>query len=321
MATEASKFKIGLFVTLGAAIALSAVLALGAVRFFQDTATYVTYFEESVQGLEPDSLVRYRGVPIGRVHRIRIAPDGKLVEVVLKIDAAVKIEPDMRIRMRMAGITGMKYLEIDRRKDIDKPDVTPAVEFRPSATVIPSNPSDVQEILSAFERVFAQIQQLDVKGISDRLNASLDTLNNLIGRKEWEQTLRNIEKATNSLRDVSARIQGMLDKPGVEDSLAHAADTLKALSEISSRLNAELASLDLAEQVRRSSAKFDQFMEEGAGTARDIRLLALQEEDSLSSLVENLRRTTEVLNNLILSLRDNPSQILFAEPPQSTRKE
>lgn len=321
MATEASKFKIGLFVTLGGAIAVSAVLVLGAVRFFQDTKTYVTYFEESVQGLEPDSLVRYRGVPIGRVHRIRIAPDGKLVEVVLKVDAAVKIEPDMRIRMRMAGITGMKYLEIDRRKDIEKPDVTPVVGFRPSATVIPSNPSDVQEILSAFERVFAQIQQLDVKGISDRLNASLDTLNNLIGRREWELTLRNIEKATNSLRDVSARIQGMLDKPGVEDSLTHAADTLKTLSEISSRLNAELASLDLAEQVRRSSAKFDRFMEEGAGTARDIRLLALQEEDSLSSLVENLRRTTEALNNLILSLRDNPSQILFAEPPPSTREE
>lgn len=321
MATEASKFKIGLFVTVGAAIAVSAILALGAVRFFQDTKTYVTYFEESVQGLEPDSLVRYRGVPIGRVHKIRIAPDGKLVEVVLKIDAGVKIEPDMRIRMRMAGITGMKYLEIDRRRDIEKPDITPPVDFRPYAPIIPSNPSDVQEILSAFERIFSQIQQLDVKGISDRLNASLDTLNNLIGRKEWEETLKNIQEATGSLRAVSVRVEEMLDKPGVEGALANAADTLKALSEISSRLNAELASLDLAEQVKRSSAKFDRFMEEGTGTARDIRLLALQEEDSLSSLVDNLRRTTDALNNLILSLQDNPSQIFFAEPPKKGREE
>lgn len=321
MATEASKFKIGLFVTLGVAIAVLAVLALGAVRFFQDTKTYVTYFEESVQGLEPDSLVRYRGVPIGRVHKIRIAPDGKLVEVVLKIDAGVKIEPDMRIRMRMAGITGMKYLEIDRRKDIEKPDVTPTLDFRPSASVIPSNPSDVQEILSAFERVFAQIQQLDVRGISDRLNTSLDTLNKLIGRKEWEETLKNVQEATNSLRMVSARVQGLLDKPGVEEVLAHGAETLKALSEIASRLNQELARLPLAEQVSRSSGKFDRFMEEGAGTARDIRLLALEEQENLSSLVENLRRTTEALNNLVLSLRDNPSQILFAKPPERNREE
>ena len=323
MATEASKFKIGLFVTIGLSIAVAAIVALGAARFFQDTRTFVTYFEESVQGLEPDSLVRYRGVPIGRVHRIRIAPDGRLVEVFLKIDAKVKIDPDMRIRMRMAGITGMKYLEIDRRTNELRPDVTPALEFHPPDPLIPSNPSDVQEILNAFEEVLQQIQALDVKGISDKLNLSLDSLNTILGKKEWERTLKNIEGTTSYVLDATERIDAMLRGPGVEDSLSRASDTLKSLREISARINAALAKLDLGERVTVSLEKFDRFVDEGARTAEELRLVLAQEEGNLSSLLENLRRAAEAFNNLAVSLRDHPSQLLFASPPepQPSKKE
>lgn len=315
MATEASKFKIGLFVTLGLSIAIGGVIALGAARFFQDTRTYVTYFEESVQGLEPDSLVRYRGVPIGRVHRIRIAPDGRLVEVILKIDDKVKIDPDMRIGMRMAGITGMKYLEIDRSSFELKPEKTPQIEFRPPHPVIPSRPSDIQEILDAFEHVFRNIQELDVRGISDKLNTSLDSLSAILDNKAWEGTLRNIEETTSYLRDATAKIDALFQGPAVGDSLAHASETLKSLREISARLNADLEKLDLGERIKGSTDKFDRFADEGTMAAREIRLTVVQEQENLSALLDNLRRAAEALNNLAVSLRDNPSQLLFARPP------
>ena len=53
------------------------ILWLGMVQYFQEGRKYVAFFDESVQGLQKDSAVKYRGVDIGRVEDIRVAPDGR----------------------------------------------------------------------------------------------------------------------------------------------------------------------------------------------------------------------------------------------------
>ena len=47
---------------------------------------YSVYFDESVQGLQVDSAIKYRGVEIGKVQSIEVAPDNRLIEVIMKID-------------------------------------------------------------------------------------------------------------------------------------------------------------------------------------------------------------------------------------------
>jgi phospholipid/cholesterol/gamma-HCH transport system substrate-binding protein len=54
-------------------------------KYFERGDLYVTYFDESVQGLHEDSRVRYRGVDVGLVMNIRLAPDQKLIQVTLKL--------------------------------------------------------------------------------------------------------------------------------------------------------------------------------------------------------------------------------------------
>lgn len=318
MATEASKFKIGLFVTLGLAIVVGAFIALGASRFFTDTRTYVSYFEESVQGLEPDSRVRYRGVPVGRVYKIRIAPDGRMVETVLKLDADLHIDPDMRIQMKYAGITGMKYLEIDREKPQE---ATPPkkLPFRPSARVIPSKPSDLEEILEGVGEVFDQIRAIDIEGISQKIQMSLDSLNRILGKKQWGRTVDNIEQTTASLRSASDRIDQMLDAPGVKDAFSHASDTLESLKQISARLKVDLEEAQLGTQIRTSAEKIDRFLDEGTRTLNEVRYMLGRQEDNISLILDNLRLAAESLNSLAASLRENPAQLFFAEPPAPKR--
>jgi paraquat-inducible protein B len=70
MSAQANYFKIGLFV-IGATIALVFLLVmLGAGRIFQSKILMETYFNESVQGLEVGSKVKYRGVIVGEVKSI-----------------------------------------------------------------------------------------------------------------------------------------------------------------------------------------------------------------------------------------------------------
>ena len=81
MSMEASRFRLGLFFTLGTVLFVAMMIWLTGWFRNPDTRPYVCYFSESVQGLETGSSVRYRGVPVGTVERIAVAPDGRLVEI------------------------------------------------------------------------------------------------------------------------------------------------------------------------------------------------------------------------------------------------
>ena len=64
---EVVEIKLGRFVTLGIVIIVVAIIWVGATKYFEKGDRYVAYFDESVQGLQKDSIVKYRGVDVGRV--------------------------------------------------------------------------------------------------------------------------------------------------------------------------------------------------------------------------------------------------------------
>lgn len=124
MASTKTKFAVGLFVAGGISIALLAIIWLGATRYFEKGQYYVAYFNESVQGLDKDSPVKYRGVTIGRTVTIGVAPDSKLIEVVLKIESGQKLGGDIVAQLKPVGITGSMFIELDQKKR-DEPDRSP----------------------------------------------------------------------------------------------------------------------------------------------------------------------------------------------------
>lgn len=318
MATEARKFQIGLFVVVGTTLLAAGVIALGATHFFSDTRPYVTYFNESVQGLEKDSLVKFQGIPVGRVSRLQIAPqDGNLAEVLMKIDADVKITPDMRVKMAYAGITGMKYLEIDRVAP-GSPDSAPPLSFQPDVPVIPSSPSELKAILSSVEQVVANLKQLDLKGIGDRLKSTLDDVRSILAKENWTETIDNIRRMSASLRAASRDVQVMLQKPGVQNLLADASETVATLKATSAQLQQDLNGLDLSNRVAVTTGKIDRFFDQATVSAEDIHFILAQQEGNIFQIMENLRMASESLNNLAASLKANPAQTLFAVAPEES---
>ena len=82
MAASTNHFKLGMFVILSFGAMVTAGVALGSHAIKRDTTKYHTYFNESVQGLDVGSPVKFRGVTIGAVSAIEIAPDHREVDVV-----------------------------------------------------------------------------------------------------------------------------------------------------------------------------------------------------------------------------------------------
>lgn len=122
MATPTRHFRLGLFIVVGVALALGAVLIFGARSLSTDHVRYTTYYDESVQGLEIGAPVKFRGVTVGSVTQITVAPDKRRVAVALEVEASevgnvgIKDAPfdeGLRVQLAAAGITGVKFLQID----------------------------------------------------------------------------------------------------------------------------------------------------------------------------------------------------------------
>ncbi len=87
MAVDASqRWKLGLFVVLTSILGFVILVWLGTVGLSRNKTQVVSYFDESVQGLDVGSPVKFRGVRIGRVADIGIGPDRRHVEVTSDVD-------------------------------------------------------------------------------------------------------------------------------------------------------------------------------------------------------------------------------------------
>ena len=110
-----SNFLLGLFVT-RVLLAFSSWLPVGAGKFFEKGKKYVSYFSESVQGLDKDSEVRFRGVKVGRVENIFIAPDDRHVGILMSIDLKFDPTKEAIAQLQMTGITGVLYVNLNPEK-------------------------------------------------------------------------------------------------------------------------------------------------------------------------------------------------------------
>jgi len=321
MARKTSRFMIGLFVTIGILIGMVAVVWLGASKYFEKGATYVTYFDESVQGLQLDSAVKYRGVEAGRVEKIRVAPDNRLIEVVMKINLRGKLEREYVAQLKAAGITGIVFVELDR-KESDKPDLSPKITFASEYPVISSKPSDVKQLLTGIDNVIQSLNKIDTQGISDQIKSTLKVLESVVA--SVDNVVGSVEKAlgTGKLEEAVVEVRNTLLK--VQNFVSDAQKDLEAMNLGKSGANIENATARLDKimnsgeieevlaEVKDAAKKMNQLVE-----GLDKRSLAIT--NNIKGTSENLKRASESLEMLIDRVYASPSDLLFGEPPPRRR--
>ena len=191
MATQKTKFAVGLFVAVGFTLAILVTIWLGMSRFLQKGRFYVSYFDESVQGLEADSPVKYRGVFTGRVQSISVAPDSKLIKVILKIESGQKLDENIVAQLKSVGITGSMFVELDQKKE-GEPDLSPPLSFPSEYPIIASKPSEISGLIGGFDEILNQIKALNLEGIADKIKATLDNINQSVDDANVERISQTI---------------------------------------------------------------------------------------------------------------------------------
>jgi len=213
MASRTSKFLIGIFVITGTVLAAVIIIWVGAADFFRKGSIYVTYFDESVQGLQADSTVKYRGVAVGKVKSIKVAPDDRLIEVAMKIEMSSDLQNHTEAQLKTTGITGIVFIELDQVRPGEKSS-SPRINFQTSYPVIPSRRSEISRFLADTNEIMKSIKAVDFKGLSDQLKNTTLAVENFIEGKQTnsvmsnlESTTANIDKAMEGLRVTMENLQ------------------------------------------------------------------------------------------------------------------
>jgi len=308
MSGKTSKFLIGLFVLGGIIIGAGIIVWIGASKYFQKGATYVSFFDESVQGLQMDSSVKYRGVDVGRVERIRVAPDYKLVEVVMKVELEGDLQQNTVAQLKTAGITGIVFIELDRIKPGD-PDFAPQIDFAAEYPIIPSRPSELRQLLSGVDEVLNNIKKVDFEGLSDQFKSACKATENYFSGKQMKNILTNLESASANMERVVAKIDTTVSEGKLDDILTEARNSLVEAKNLISSVRKEVESLKLAD----TTDKTNQLVE---GIDRRSRTITRELRDTS----ENLQQASETLQMLLDRLNTTPSDLIFSSPPAVRRQ-
>ena len=182
MSAKSSKFLIGLFVISGTLICAAIIIWVGAARILTKGSLYSVYFDESVQGLQVDSAIKYRGVAIGKVQKIKVAPDNRLIEVVMKIDIESDLQKLTIATLKTTGITGIVFIELDQLKSGDLAN-SPKITFKSSYPVIPSRRSQISRFMADTDVIMQNVKDIDLKGISNQLKNTTKAIENFVEGK------------------------------------------------------------------------------------------------------------------------------------------
>lgn len=308
MIKKKTYFLVGFFVLAGTLIAVGTIVWLGASQYFAKGERYVTYFDESVQGLQVDSNVKYRGVDIGMVEKIGVAPDDRLIEVVMKINFSGDAANNTIAKLKAAGITGIVYVELDHRKKSDLAR-TPPIPFEPDYPVIPSNPSEIQEIVTGVDEIVKKLQAIDFKTISDELVSATKGVNKFFGGQKMDGIIANLEHMTRTLSDSATRVSKMIGDGRADALLTDARDTVRDAKETIARLKQEVEKMKLAETTGRANRMIDDLSRRSKTITTEVQQTS-----------ENLRRASDNLEQLMQRLKADPSDILFSDPPPRKKR-
>lgn len=344
-----SYFKIGLFVISATVIGIIGLVVLGVGTVLKKKALVETYIDESVQGLDVGSPLKFRGVPVGRVEQISLTSaeyvtKRQYVLVRMSISSNIfqfpvtdpnspalrrELERGFRVRLAAQGLTGVAYLEADY---LDPERNAPLeIDWQPVHPYIPSTRSRITQLSEAVERILTNIGDINISKLSEGVEKSLLAMTKLAEGANLEKIGAQTNSLLAEVRDTNRQINALVSSPELKSGIADVAATSARARQIIERaekpINQMLVELPRAteglnELVKRMDSVAKDLPETSAQLRQTIqrmnRLIVNQQRD-IEKTVDNLRAVSENMKEITESSKKYPSQILFGAPPPPSK--
>lgn len=320
MSRRANPTKIGLFMIGAIILTVIGVATLTSAEWFEKRSTFISYFSESVNGLERGAPVKFQGVPVGSVTELLIqidesdktfqvpvqyeidltrltSPEGTFVHLNEASVLRQQIADGLRAQLQMVSmVTNQLYIELSYRPDADQPELARGPTPHPEIPTTPSllaafgteAGSVVADVLQVLFRVNEMLEEVDVRGINTAVVASAQAVQRLADSRELKAAIDEFTPMTTQVSTAMAEMQVLAE------ALTATIGPLQAQME---GTNAE-AALTL-QSMREAIEDAHALLATDSG-------IGYQLEQALASL----RSAAEALRVLAISLERNPDMLL-----------
>lgn len=283
-------FRLGVFVLAAIGVLVAVILIFGSGKFFKKSFYLETYIKQSVTGLDSGAAVRFRGVKIGQVTTIVLS--GDTYEKNLPFENRRQY---VVVRMKIFGdeVTEDQlnhFIKDNLRARVKSMGITGVnyieLDFVSSATEYPTLPYNWEPEYPVLPSMPNQTDEI-ISGIQK----FIDSANQM-----------NIESTQKKVDEVLVSLNTMMigDGKGNEGFIR----SVKELNVLMARI-AKVTDKD----------ELTILMRELVGAVTSLRQTITSAQGDTASTLENLKQTSENLNELSRIASQSPASLLWAEPP------
>lgn len=294
--TASQRTRLGIFMIAGTVLLVLFIAIPLGFKLTDTKKDYYCYFEgQSLSGLEKGSVVKYYGMPIGKVTDIDYDPDNILrVKVEIEIEDDFPLKTDMYAQTGDIAITGMKYLDIKGGSN--------EADLLPPGSEVPTKPGLMQSLTANAEVIINKVEIL------------LNHLNNLT----HPDSIAGVKKIIDNVAMFTDDASGFLTeiRPDIEGSARHFEQIVSRLDSISRDvkvITGKTSTMMASGQLGEIMHSVDSSAQALKGVSEDISLIVKQSREDIMVSMENLREALENANQLTKVLSENPSLLLRGE--------
>jgi len=274
-----------------------------------DTQKYLIYFNESVFGLNLDAPVKYRGITVGKVTRLRINPKNtEQVEVTVDILKSTPIKENTVAKLTAQGITGLTYINLTQGKNDAPPLRAKSGQKYPVIKTVPS-------FFEHFER--------SLGNVSSELSSTLAKTQQLLNQKNQEEISRLLQH--------SANIMNKIDKLLDEKTVAHFQQSMNNLDKITYKVDHLIPTIDRFilksiawekditksfDSIKDTYVNMDKTMDNMAVSFSDSALTFEKMSHTINNTMLESQNMMIDLESTLEELKRNPSDILYKKTEQ-----
>ncbi|WP_029033604.1 MlaD family protein [Salinimicrobium terrae] len=309
--SNSENLKLGIFVILGIMIFVTAVYFIGnRQNLFGDNSVITSVFKD-VNGLQPGNNVRFAGVNVGTVQKIRIINDTSIaVNMRINQNTMDLIRKNSLATISSDGLVGSMIVNLLPGENSS----VPAMPVHPGDTIPSISKIATADMLTTLNTTNENAAHLtaDLLKITNSINKGEGTIGVLIKDEEmannFKKTIEGLRQATQNVSGMVNRVNSIIDEMSYKESVAGVllSDTTAAKQIEGIISNLELSALQI-NNVTTNLEQFSYDIRSGEGTLNYI-LNNPGAVDQLDATLHNIEKATRKFDENMEALQHN---ILF----------
>jgi ABC-type transporter Mla subunit MlaD len=252
----------------------------------------------------------------------------------------------LRVRPSQAGIVGQSFLELFVADPAVSP--IPTLNWTPRTPFIPATESTIEVIRTAAERIALQLERVNFAEVINGFEKLVGTLNQRVEEFGGRDLNTSIVETLQSIKTSSDRVNAVLSSKEVDQAIQDLPEIARRVRSAAEQMDSLLSSPqvqqakddlpEIAARIKSTSRQLDELLsspgtkrilenlDTGSGriadASQDIRTvvrladgLLRQQHDDIQRIIAALRQTLDNTAELTEDAKQNPSRLIFGEPP------